>query len=148
ISSNWRAEGDLVDWLAESGIVGISDVDTRALTRHLREAGSMRVGIFSGPAAEAPEAALLARVQASPQMAGAKLVDEVSITAATPRHRPVAVQRRRRWPPNEIADPAAADRTGHRRPPRARVDHLRRDRGDERRRSVLLQRPRRPRHGR
>src|SRR5699024_4029564 len=51
MSSNWRAEGDLVDWLAESGIVGISDVDTRALTRHLREAGSMRVGIFSGPAA-------------------------------------------------------------------------------------------------
>src|SRR5699024_5316846 len=48
MSSNWRAEGDLVDWLAESGIVGISDVDTRALTRHLREAGSMRVGIFSG----------------------------------------------------------------------------------------------------
>ncbi|WP_298417197.1 glutamine-hydrolyzing carbamoyl-phosphate synthase small subunit [Brevibacterium sp.] len=80
MSSNWRAEGDLVDWLAESGIVGISDVDTRALTRHLREAGSMRVGIFSGPAAEAPEAELLARVQASPQMAGAKLVDEVSIT--------------------------------------------------------------------
>src|SRR5699024_5838021 len=37
MSSNWRAEGDLVDWLAESGIVGISDVDTRALTRHLRE---------------------------------------------------------------------------------------------------------------
>src|SRR5699024_159445 len=80
ISSNRRAEGDLVDWLAESGIVGISDVDTRALTRHLREAGSMRVGIFSGPAAEAPEAELLARVQASPQMTGAKLVDEVSIT--------------------------------------------------------------------
>ena len=55
MSSNWRSEGDLVDWLTESGIVGISDVDTRALTRHLRDKGAMRVGIFSGPAAEAPE---------------------------------------------------------------------------------------------
>jgi carbamoyl-phosphate synthase small subunit len=80
ISSNWRSEGALADWLTESGIVGISDVDTRALTRHLRDKGAMRVGIFSGPAAEAPESELLARVQASPQMAGANLVDEVSIT--------------------------------------------------------------------
>ena len=83
MSSNWRSEGDLVDWLRESGIVGISDVDTRALTRHLRDKGAMRVGIFSGPAAEAPESELLARVQASPQMAGANLVDEVSITEPT-----------------------------------------------------------------
>ena len=83
ISSSWRSEGDLVDWLTESGVVGISDVDTRALTRHLRDKGAMRVGIFSGPAAEAPETELLARVQASPQMAGANLVDEVSITEPT-----------------------------------------------------------------
>ena len=83
MSSSWRAEGDLADWLSESGIVGISDVDTRALTRHLRDKGAMRVGIFSGPAAEASESELLARVQASPQMAGANLVDEVSITEPT-----------------------------------------------------------------
>ena len=83
ISSNWRSEGDLVDWLTESGIVGISDVDTRALTRHLRDKGAMRVGIFSGPAAAASESELLARVQASPQMAGANLVDEVSVTEPT-----------------------------------------------------------------
>ncbi|WP_025777828.1 glutamine-hydrolyzing carbamoyl-phosphate synthase small subunit [Brevibacterium sp. VCM10] len=83
ISSNWRSEGDLVDWLTESEIVGISDVDTRALTRHLRDKGAMRVGIFSGAAAEAPESELLARVQASPQMAGANLVDEVSVTEPT-----------------------------------------------------------------
>src|SRR5699024_7723362 len=80
MSSNWRAEGVLGDWLAESGIVGSSDVDTRSLTRRRREAGPMRAGIFSGPAAEAAAAELLARVQSSPQMAGAKLVDEVSIT--------------------------------------------------------------------
>ena len=83
ISSNWRSEGDLVDWLTESGVVGISDVDTRALTRHLRDKGAMRVGIFSGPAAAASESELLARVRASPQMAGANLVDEVSVTEPT-----------------------------------------------------------------
>ncbi|MCF2588003.1 glutamine-hydrolyzing carbamoyl-phosphate synthase small subunit [Brevibacterium sp. UCMA 11752] len=80
ISSNWRSIGDLSTRLEESGIVGISDVDTRALTLHLREAGAMRMGIFSGPAAEADEKELLAKVQASPHMAGAKLAEEVSIT--------------------------------------------------------------------
>jgi carbamoyl-phosphate synthase small subunit len=80
ISSSWRSEGDLNDWLTESGIVGISDVDTRALTRHLRDKGAMRMGIFSGPAAEAAESELLERVQSSPQMAGANLVDEVTVS--------------------------------------------------------------------
>lgn len=80
VSSNWRSIGDLSTRLEESGIVGISDVDTRALTLHLREAGAMRMGIFSGPAAEADDVELLAKVQASPHMAGAKLAEEVSIT--------------------------------------------------------------------
>ena len=80
VSSNWRSIGDLSTRLAESGIVGISDVDTRALTLHLREAGAMRMGIFSGPAAEADDKELLAKVQSSPHMAGAKLAEEVSIT--------------------------------------------------------------------
>ncbi|MGO2648793.1 MAG: carbamoyl-phosphate synthase domain-containing protein, partial [Brevibacterium aurantiacum] len=78
VSSNWRSIGDLSTRLEESGIVGISDVDTRALTLHLREAGAMRMGIFSGPAADADEKELLAKVQASPHMAGAKLAEEVS----------------------------------------------------------------------
>lgn len=82
ISSNWRSIGDLSTRLEESGIVGISDVDTRALTLHLREAGAMRMGIFSGPAAEADDSELLAKVLASPHMAGAKLAEEVSITEA------------------------------------------------------------------
>lgn len=80
VSSNWRSIGDLSTRLEESGIVGISDVDTRALTLHLREAGAMRMGIFSGPAAEAEHKELLAKVQASPHMAGAKLAEEVSVT--------------------------------------------------------------------
>lgn len=80
VSSNWRSIGDLSTRLEESGIVGISDVDTRALTLHLREAGAMRMGIFSGPAAETDDKELLAKVQTSPHMAGAKLAEEVSIT--------------------------------------------------------------------
>src|SRR5918994_1152936 len=61
-ASSWRARRSLDDELRDQGIVGISGVDTRALTRHLRERGAMRVGISSdGTDAEA----LLERVRAS-----------------------------------------------------------------------------------
>ena len=46
--SNWRSTRPLEDELRDQGVVGISELDTRALTRHLRERGAMRVGIFSG----------------------------------------------------------------------------------------------------
>ena len=82
ISSNWRSTGDLAAALDKQGIVGISGVDTRALTRHLRERGAMKVGIFSGEAASLPVQDLLAQVQASPAMAGANLTDEVSTEQA------------------------------------------------------------------
>lgn len=78
ISSNWRATRSLSDDLAAQGVVGISGVDTRALTRHLRERGAMRVGIFSGPDAERTPAELLAHVQASPGMLGADLTADVT----------------------------------------------------------------------
>jgi carbamoyl-phosphate synthase small subunit len=81
VASNWRAQRTLDDDLRDQGIVGISDIDTRALTRHLRERGAMRVGVFSGDAATKPVDELLARVQASPQMLGADLADEVSTDA-------------------------------------------------------------------
>jgi carbamoyl-phosphate synthase small subunit len=74
VASSWRATGSLDDELRAQGVVGISGIDTRALTRHLRERGAMRVGIFSGTI---PDDAL-ARVQASPQMLGADLCGEVS----------------------------------------------------------------------
>ena len=79
-ASNWRAVRGLEEELVAQGVVGISGVDTRAITRHLRERGAMRAGIFSGPAlAEAPdEAALLARVRSAPTMAGADLCGEVT----------------------------------------------------------------------
>ncbi len=79
VSSNWRSQRSLEDELTAQGIVGISGIDTRALTRHLRERGAMRVGIFSGPAL-ADQAALLARVNEAPEMKGADLCAEVATT--------------------------------------------------------------------
>ena len=76
--SNWRATGSLEGALTEQGVVGICGIDTRALTRHLRERGSMRVGIFSGSTAGVAVEQLLERVHAAPHMAGANLAAEVS----------------------------------------------------------------------
>lgn len=84
--SNWRSRRSLDEELAAQGVVGISGVDTRALTRHLRERGAMRVGIFSGPALTGAsglpvdDATLLAKVQAAPEMTGADLSGEVATT--------------------------------------------------------------------
>ncbi|MBW8751299.1 MAG: glutamine-hydrolyzing carbamoyl-phosphate synthase small subunit [Propionibacteriales bacterium] len=79
VPSNWRSTGTLDDALRDQGVVGISGIDTRALTRHLRERGAMRVGISS---VETNPAALLQRVLASAQMAGAELADEVTTAEA------------------------------------------------------------------
>jgi carbamoyl-phosphate synthase small subunit len=76
--SSWRSRRSLEDDLAAQGVVGISGVDTRALTRHLRERGAMRVGVFSGPAAAGRPEELLAIVRSAPEMAGAQLAEEVS----------------------------------------------------------------------
>ncbi|MFP1628207.1 glutamine-hydrolyzing carbamoyl-phosphate synthase small subunit [Streptomyces sp. 5K101] len=81
IPSNWRSRRTLDEQLTAQGVVGISGIDTRALTRHLRERGAMRVGIFSGEAL-ADEATLLARVQQAPEMKGANLSAEVATTEA------------------------------------------------------------------
>lgn len=78
--SNHRATGSLDDALVEHGIVGIRGVDTRAVTRRLRDAGVMRAGIFSGEDATLPEAAQLELVLASEHMAGRNL----SATVSTP----------------------------------------------------------------
>jgi carbamoyl-phosphate synthase small subunit len=73
--SNWRAGTGLADRLAAEGVVGISGVDTRALTRHLRDRGAMRVGVSS---VERDPAALLERVRQQPGMVGADLSAEVT----------------------------------------------------------------------
>ncbi len=79
LPSSWRSQRSLGDALRDQGVVGISDIDTRALTRHLRERGAMRVGISS---ADTTVEALLERVRASGQMTGANLSEAVSTTAA------------------------------------------------------------------
>ncbi|MET7655294.1 MULTISPECIES: glutamine-hydrolyzing carbamoyl-phosphate synthase small subunit [unclassified Streptomyces] len=81
VPSNWRSKRSLDDALVQQNVVGISGIDTRALTRHLRESGSMRAGIFSGEAIGS-ETELLARVQAQPHMKGASLYEEVATKEA------------------------------------------------------------------
>jgi carbamoyl-phosphate synthase small subunit len=75
IPSSWRSVRTLDEELRNQGVVGISGIDTRALTRHLRERGAMRVGIST---TETDPDALLQRVLASAPMTGASLADEVS----------------------------------------------------------------------
>jgi carbamoyl-phosphate synthase small subunit len=76
ITSNWRSEIDLVDVLVEQNIVGISGIDTRALTRHLRDRGAMRVGIFSE--LELSREDMVIEVRKSGQMVGSFLSADVS----------------------------------------------------------------------
>ncbi len=78
VPSNWRSKRSLGDELRTQGVVGISGIDTRALTRHLRERGAMRVGISS---TETDPAALLTRVKGAGEMLGADLANEVSTDA-------------------------------------------------------------------
>ncbi len=80
--SNWRSERSLDEELVDQGIVGIQGVDTRAITRHLREHKTMRAGIFSGEAAGATDKELVARVLASAPMEGSRLAEEVSVDEA------------------------------------------------------------------
>jgi carbamoyl-phosphate synthase small subunit len=79
--SNWRAKRSLDDELKKQNVVGISGIDTRALTRHLREQGAMRVGIFSGEAANHSVATMISKVQEVPEMAGASFSETVSTNA-------------------------------------------------------------------
>jgi carbamoyl-phosphate synthase small subunit len=76
ITSNWRSEQSLDEVMREQGIVGISGVDTRALTRHLRDRGAMRVGIFSDLALSREE--MVIEVRKSKQMSGSFLSADVS----------------------------------------------------------------------
>jgi carbamoyl-phosphate synthase small subunit len=81
VASSWRASGQLHRYLDEAGVVGISDVDTRALTRHLRTHGAKR-GIISTVSAQAD--ALVDKARASRSMVGLDLAREV--TCARPYH--------------------------------------------------------------
>ena len=74
--SSWRAHTDLEGELKRQGVVGIKSIDTRAITKHLRDRGAMRAGIFSGVNLSREE--MVIAVRNSSRMEGAKLSDEVS----------------------------------------------------------------------
>ena len=76
LTSNWRSENDLEAELIDQAIVGIQGVDTRAITRHLRDRGAMRVGIFSGLDLSREE--MVIEVRKQPAMSGAYLSADVS----------------------------------------------------------------------
>src|SRR5664279_3263170 len=81
--SNWRSERDLDGYLREQGVIGLSDVATRALVRHIREQGVMRAAIAHGEAANDANG-LVEIARQSPDMSGWNLVDDV--TCAEPYH--------------------------------------------------------------
>ena len=74
--SNWRSEGSLHEYLSEAGIVGIEDLDTRALTLHIRDAGAMRAAISTE---DLDARCLSERVRQAPEMEGADLARTVSV---------------------------------------------------------------------
>ncbi len=74
IYSNYRAEGDLDAYLKQHGVIGLSGIDTRALVRHIRQAGAMR-GIIS--TVDADDASLTAKAKAAPSLVGRDIVGEV-----------------------------------------------------------------------
>lgn len=82
VVSNWRAEGSLEESLIEQDIVGIAEVDTRALTRRIREAGAMGAGVFSGDAYSLDADEQLERVRSQAPMAGRYLSDAVTTAEA------------------------------------------------------------------
>jgi carbamoyl-phosphate synthase small subunit len=75
VTSNWRATQSLDDYLKQHGIVGISEVDTRALVRHIREKGAMRACLS---ALDLDEQSVVRKAQQAPEMLGRNLVGEVT----------------------------------------------------------------------
>ncbi|MGH9840476.1 MAG: glutamine-hydrolyzing carbamoyl-phosphate synthase small subunit [Blastocatellia bacterium] len=75
VHSNWRAGMSLDEYLKRHGIAGISEIDTRALVRHIREKGAMRACISS---IDQDEQSVVAKARKAPEMLGRNLVDEVT----------------------------------------------------------------------
>ena len=140
---SWRSRRSLDDELRAHGVVGISGIDTRALTRHLRERGAMRVGISS---TETDAFVLLERVRQQDGMAGAELAGEVStgetyVVPAIGEKRFTVAALDLGIKANTPTDDGRAWHRGAR--AAGHLDARRRARGAARR-AVLLQRSRRP----
>src|SRR5688572_25052936 len=78
VVSNWRATASLPEWLSEQNLPGISEIDTRALTRRLRDHGSMR-GVLSTDETLSDDA-LIAQARAWPGLDGVDLISTVTCT--------------------------------------------------------------------
>ena len=92
VVSNWRSQYSLEDALSQSNVVGIQGVDTRAITRHLRDRGAMRMGIFSGVELSRDE--MVIRVRATSAMAGAFLANDVTTKEKYVVHPPAGTHTR------------------------------------------------------
>ena len=79
-SSNWRATGDLTSWLAQKGRIGIGGIDTRRLTRAIRQQGAPHVALAHDPAGNFDIGALVARARAWAGLEGLDLARDVSCT--------------------------------------------------------------------
>ena len=77
VVSNWREQGTLDEYLKEQGVIGLTEIATRALVRHIRSKGVMRAAIANGPEAE-DTTGLMKLAQNSLDMSGANLVDSVT----------------------------------------------------------------------
>lgn len=73
--SNWRSSGSIGDYLAENGVVGISEIDTRALVRHIRDKGAMRACITTETL---DDAEAVRRATSIPEMEGRELASSVT----------------------------------------------------------------------
>jgi carbamoyl-phosphate synthase small subunit len=83
VVSSFRSIRSLDEELESTGIVGISGIDTRAVTRHVRDLGAMRAGVFSGTDAELSQHEQLELVRSGAQMTGLSLSAQVSVTENT-----------------------------------------------------------------
>lgn len=72
--SSWQSEGSLSDYLRANGVIALSNVDTRRLTRHIRERGAMPVAIGSGVTSQE----LIDEAASAPEMTGLDLASQVS----------------------------------------------------------------------
>ena len=81
VVSSWRSQRDLDGFLREQGVIGVSEVATRSLVRHIRASGVMRAAVAHGPAAY-EKATLVMIAQRAPDMTGTNLVDEVTCAEA------------------------------------------------------------------
>src|SRR5262245_51529111 len=100
--SNWRARKDLHQYLKETRVVGISEVDTRAITRHIRSAGAMRGCLSTVPQSDE---ALSAKARSAPTLSEVDLVSMVTVPSI------------QSWAGGEV--PWAGPRTGEKWTPKA-----------------------------